>query len=77
MGSATDIKNAIIAELDRGPKKRGALRKALGLQLGPGTIALKKALLELQAARRVYYAIYEDRWHLDEGYVGPPDTYLG
>ncbi len=71
------MKAAIIAELDRGPRSRRALRKILGLQPGPGTKALLQALRELQEARRVYYSIYDDVWHLDEGYVGPPDTYLG
>jgi hypothetical protein len=71
------MKNAIIAELDRGPRSRRVLRKILGLQPGPGTKALLKALRELQASRRVYYSLYDDLWCLDEGYVGPPDTYLG
>ena len=71
------MKTAIIAELDKGPRSRRALRKTLGLQPGPGTKALMQALRELQAARRVYHAVYDDVWHLDEGYLGPPDTYLG
>lgn len=70
------MKTAIIAELDRGPRSRRALRKTLGLQPGPGTKALLKALRELQADRRVYYAIYDDVWHLDESYRGPLDTHL-
>ncbi len=71
------MKNAILAELDKGPKKRFAIRKAPGLAPGKEAAELSKQLRELQAARRVYYSISEDRWHLDEGYVGPPDTYLG
>lgn len=71
------MKTAIIAELDKGPRSRRALREALGLPPGSGTKALLQALRELQAARRVYYSISDDVWHLDEGYVGPPDTYLG
>ncbi len=71
------MNTAIIAELNRGPRSLRALRKVMGLQPGPGTKALQKALCDLQVARRVYYSVYEDRWHLDEGYLGPPDTYFG
>lgn len=71
------MKTEIMNELAKGPRSRRALREALGLPPGAGTKALLKALRELQAARRVYYAVYDDVWHLDEGYLGPPDTYLG
>jgi hypothetical protein len=71
------MRSAILNELSKRPLKRHALRKALGLTPGKEAAVLSKELRALQAARRIYYSINEDRWHLDEGYVGPPDTYLG